>query len=341
MSKTKTLFIILTVLLLLIIGTTLAIVLTPQNNTLDVIVDTQSGVMHLNASAASISDTEGYPKVEVNATVTGIDVYTLDWSLKWEDESNQANVSDFVVLTSSGNTATLECIAKFNTNMILHCVSSHGNATASCVVRYAGRPTDMFLSQSTEPTAILFANQEYGDCFVSDKDLSQDEWDHTLTNGKFYDFGDIRTVYFDLTYSNIFGEITDEKYINQNYEIEIKGYGSCKVCAYDPERGEFYTNQGIVNSYVGLDPANDMLTCSIEDGKLKIVRQNMTDYVFMGYIPGSNTHCEYRYVEGNSFYYGITVKAEGLNGIMQTETIFIRPIMPPGVITLDTDEIAL
>ncbi len=342
MSKTsKVVSIILAVLLVLIVGVSVAIYLTPSaENVIKVEMDSQVGGMYLSANVASAGN---YPAVEINATVKGSSVDEVVWSLKWQDASNMAKVTDYITLTQSGLKATLVCIKKFDGKMVLSCATADGYASATCTVRYAGNPTNVSLSISTAPDSTAYANSEYYDYFVGNTDLSQDDEDFTNTLGIFYEFGSKQTVYFDLKYSNIFGEITSGDFINKNVTISIVPYGTIKAQAYDTNANRFYDTDSIKTINIAQTDgealeALTLITCSIENGKLKIVRGNMEDYNIAGYI--DNIACEYRYVDGNRFFYGITVTVDGLDGRISTETIFIRPILPTSLV-LDVNEVVL
>ncbi len=289
-------------------------------------------------ATTSTMSADGYPVINVSATVQGATSNEVVWSLDWENAGDSSQTSSYVTLSSNGLTATLTCIAKFDDNMLLKCSVPSDNVTASCVVRYAGHPTAVTLVPSTTPDAIKYAHQEYTDFYYNDTEKAGNEYNDIVDLGTLYDFGDTETVYLDLKYSNAFGEITSSDFINQNVTISVARYGSITMKPYDPDRGSFYENLGTISYQIGQTDNDDILktfvTATFENGKIKIERKAMNTFAFAGY--SGNQSVEYRYWTGGNFGYAITVTAQGLNGEITSQTIFVRPILNATIALSDT-----
>ena len=85
----------------------------------------------------------------------------MDWSVAWGDESNEADVTQYVTVTptSNGSTvATVTCKQPFTGNIIVTVTTRENGYQASCVVTYVGMPTDIVLDTNI--------GQENGDYVV-------------------------------------------------------------------------------------------------------------------------------------------------------------------------------
>ena len=78
---------------------------------------------------------------QVTATVEGKCITegqkTVTWNHGWASDNGAENVSDYVKLTSKGNTATLECLKEFGVQIIVTATSTLNTAkTGTCTVDY-------------------------------------------------------------------------------------------------------------------------------------------------------------------------------------------------------------
>ena len=79
---------------------------------------------------------------------------SVDWSVEWGEKQNGA-VTDYLTVTpdSDGSlSATVTCKQPFSGEIVVVCVTRQGKYVATCTVTYAGQPTDITLTGSTQET---------------------------------------------------------------------------------------------------------------------------------------------------------------------------------------------
>ena len=79
---------------------------------------------------------------------------SVDWSVEW-GEKQKAEVTDYLTVTpdSDGSlSATVTCKQPFTGEIVVVCVTRQGKYVATCIVTYAGQPTDITLTGSTQET---------------------------------------------------------------------------------------------------------------------------------------------------------------------------------------------
>lgn len=79
---------------------------------------------------------------------------TVDWSVEW-GEKQKAEVTDYLTVTpdSDGSlSATVTCKQPFSGEIVVVCVTRQGKYVATCTVTYAGQPTEITLTGSTQET---------------------------------------------------------------------------------------------------------------------------------------------------------------------------------------------
>lgn len=127
----------------------------------------------------------------------------LDWALEWMDETNTANITDFLSLTpeSDGSlTAVLTCYKPFEGEALITATSRDGNVFDTCRAVFVGLPSSLNLQpQGFSPTS--------------------------GTIGSYYELGVDNSYTFDITPSNVFGQVG----ANCNYTYEVSAVGSIKV----------------------------------------------------------------------------------------------------------------
>lgn len=84
----------------------------------------------------------------VTAEVTPADSgFTLGWSLEWMDPEQDANIGDYVTITNEGNVCTIHVTAPFDmSDIILRATINETGASATCVLSYAGLPSEIYIS---------------------------------------------------------------------------------------------------------------------------------------------------------------------------------------------------
>ena len=79
---------------------------------------------------------------------------TVDWSVEW-GEKQKAEVTDYLTVTPDADgslSATVTCKQPFKGEIVVVCVTRQGKYVATCTVTYAGQPTDITLTGSTQET---------------------------------------------------------------------------------------------------------------------------------------------------------------------------------------------
>ena len=79
---------------------------------------------------------------------------SVDWSVEWGEKQNGA-VTDYLTVTpdSDGSlSATVTCKQPFTGEIVVVCVTRQGGYVATCTVTYAGQPTEITLTGSTQET---------------------------------------------------------------------------------------------------------------------------------------------------------------------------------------------
>lgn len=79
----------------------------------------------------------------------------VDWTCDWADESNTANVSEYVTVTpetDGSTTATVTCFKAFTGNVVITATTRENGYSATCIVTFVGLPTEISLNGSLSPT---------------------------------------------------------------------------------------------------------------------------------------------------------------------------------------------
>ncbi len=78
----------------------------------------------------------------------------VNWSVEWGDSSNTSNVNDYITVTptsAGSNIATVTCYQKFSGNIIVTATTQENGYSASCIVTFAGQPSDIAISGNISP----------------------------------------------------------------------------------------------------------------------------------------------------------------------------------------------
>ena len=79
---------------------------------------------------------------------------SVDWSVEWGEKQN-GEVTDYLTVTpdSDGSlSATVTCKQPFSDEIVVVCVTRQGGYVATCIVTYAGQPTEIIITGSTPET---------------------------------------------------------------------------------------------------------------------------------------------------------------------------------------------
>ena len=203
-----------------------------------------SGVMLLSASPMALTANASYVEQTLTATVLPATASNkaVDWSVAWADERNTVNISNYVTVTPASDgstTATVTCKAKFTGNAIITVTTREGGYTATCIVSFVGKPTDITVSSS-------LTEQSDG-----------------------YHVGIGNTYTFNVGLTNPFNSVGEDY---QNITVEVGAVGSVVLGYY-----EYYVSSGTTNWYdtsdttVTLDSLKDnFITASYSNGVLTV-----------------------------------------------------------------------
>ena len=110
------------------------------------IISTLAGSVNANQTVSKKIQAIIEPGTAKNASV--------DWSVEWGEKQNGA-VTDYLTVTpdSDGSlSATVTCKQPFTGEIVVVCVTRQGGYVATCTVTYAGQPTEITLTGSTQET---------------------------------------------------------------------------------------------------------------------------------------------------------------------------------------------
>lgn len=234
----------------------------------------------------------------------------VDYSIAWGEgaEKSETPVTNYASIsqTSDGSlTANLNIYEAFGNDTIIVTVTARdGGATASCIIKFVGRPTSLSVAHG----------------------LTQKQ----IGSYSYYAIGANRTYDFDINLSNAFGFV-GSKY--NDYSVTVRGIGSIvvqdKVVA---NYGAGATTWDGSSKTVSLSSIQDkFITASIENGKLHLVVKSIVEnYYSTMKVSGTNLRY-YDYFksisttveDGGSASGGFNiVVTENQSGISQT--IYVR-----------------
>lgn len=166
----------------------------------------------------------------------------VDWSVSWGDTSETGNVNEYVTVTPTAEgslEATVTCYKAFNGEIIITVTTRESGYMASCIVTYAGIPTEIEISGEISP--------------VND----------------FYSLGVGKAYTYNLTPTNHIGSIGSAY---NNFSVTLTGEGSIKVgkCYHynTSDKDEWYED---TMKTITVDSIKDeILEVAISNGKLTI-----------------------------------------------------------------------
>ena len=110
------------------------------------IISSHAGSVNANQTVSKKIQAIIEPSTAKNASV--------DWSVEWGEKQN-GEVTDYLTVTpdSDGSlSATVTCKQPFSGEIVVVCVTRQGKYVATCTVTYAGQPTEITLTGSTQET---------------------------------------------------------------------------------------------------------------------------------------------------------------------------------------------
>ena len=228
---------------------------------------------------------------------------SVDWSVEWGEKQNGA-VTDYLTVTpdSDGSlSATVTCKQPFTGEIVVVCVTRQGGYVATCTVTYAGQPTDITLTGSTQET-----------------------------DGA-YRFGIGNTYEYTVEMSNPFGSV-GEKF--NNVTVSVTGVGQVILGYMEhfqaQNKDKWYDASDTTVEYDSLKDA--LISASYADGKLTIKTVSAVEdfYRGTGRMDGGRTI----FYEGKfrsyvtECYFNVTL-TERNSGCSKT----IKVVYDPGVVT--------
>lgn len=278
--------------------------------------------MSFSAQALAASET-GSVSINVSARVLPESAPNrkVDWTVEWADSSNTANVGEYITVipTSDGSTeAIITCYQEFEGEIIITVTSREGKLSDSCVVTFAGKPSEITISGSGVSTG-------------------------SGSFGSYINLGSGNTYDFTITPSNVFGKVGAEC----NYTYSIKGVGSIVTkdntvnTSTDVVTWTDGTEETVnLNDITTVSPwYSSMFTISITDNILS-VKPNCTPENYqtaqtrLSSSKIQNDNEFFKFTDDN-WYYEITV-TETNTGI--SDTIKVRPIQSVTSVSLSLSE---
>jgi len=130
----------------------------------------------LAVSAAYAAAEGGSVSKTITATVMPATAVNkaVDWSVEWGDSSNTATVTNYVTVTPDSNgsiSAIVTCRQAFSGTILVTVTTRESGYTASCVVTFAGVPTDFSVSGSVSPSGGNTYNLGIGNAYTFDVGL--------------------------------------------------------------------------------------------------------------------------------------------------------------------------
>lgn len=231
---------------------------------------------------------------------------TVDWTVEWGDESNTADVSQYLTVTPASNgstTATVTCKQAFTGTIVITVTTRESGFMATCVVSFTGLPTDI----------------------VIDTSVATSDGDYKVGIGGSYEFN--------VSLTNPFGSVGSQF---NNVTCSVTGVGSFKVGYM-----EHYNQSGKDNWYeetiktVTLDSLKDsFINIGYADGKITIgtVKSIESYYKSVEKMDGGRTRAYedkfYSFVD--DCYFRVTVK-ESVSGLTKTFNIRFDDSLVTGV----------
>ena len=257
-----------------------------------------NAIFEAQSETASISK-----QIEAIITPSTAKNAEVDWSVEWGNNQS-GEVTDYITVTPETDgalKATVTCKQPFTGEIVVVCVTRQGGYVATCTVTYAGQPTDITLTGSTQET-----------------------------DGA-YRFGSGNTYEYAVEMSNPFGSV-GEKF--NNVTVSVTGVGQV-ILGYmehfqTQNKDKWYDASDTTVEYDSLKDA--LISASYANGKLTIKTLSAVEdfYRGTGRMDGGRTI----FYEGKfrsyvtDCYFNVTL-TERNSGCSKT----IKVVYDPGVVT--------
>ncbi len=244
---------------------------------------------------------------------------TLDWTLEWLDETNTADITEYLTLTpeSDGSlTAVLTCYKPFTGEALITATSREGNVFDTCRAVYVGNPDNLDI----QPQGFSATSGAIG---------------------TYYELGAENTYTFNIIPDNVFGQVG----ANCNYTYSVSAVGSIKVQdvwyrgltdTYEWQDGtESTVNISGITTVSKYEPS--VYDCSISGNKLTItINCTLESYYENSVRTGQSVNYTQRFKEysGDNWYYELKV-TETTSGV--SKTFKFRPIKVVTNVSLGAD----
>lgn len=295
---------------------------TPETDTMpdNLFPEVQSVKLAMSSAATYAADNSVSKTVTATVFPAAAKNKSVDWAIEWVDE-NAANISEFVTVTpeSDGSaTATVTCYKPFSGEALITATTREGKLFDTCRVVFVGNPSSLQIAANG-----LTATSG--------------------TIGSYYEIGSGNTYTFDLTPSNVFGQVGAAC----NYNYSVKGVGSIKV------QKQYYStiNDGVswvdgTEATVNISDITEVskyyptiFDCSISGSQLTVkVNCTLQNYYTSSVRNGNVITYENRFREytDDNWYYEITV-TETNSGV--SKAFKVRPVVTVTNIAIREDVI--
>lgn len=214
----------------------------PDNDFAAETVNTEFVKLAMSSAATVAADNSVSKTLTATVLPATAENKAVDWAVAWADETNTANVSEYVNVTPASDgstTATVTCYQSFTGNIVITVTTRQNGYSATCIVNYLGLPTDITLSGSVAPV------------------------------GGEYKLGIGQSYRFDVAMSNPLGAVGSQF---NSISCEVQGVGSV-ILGYM----EHYNKTGAETWYDSSDKTvtldslkNNFISVSYSQGKLSI-----------------------------------------------------------------------
>ncbi len=278
----------------------------PDNDFAGEMIDTPHVKLAMSSAATVAADNSVSKTLTATVLPETATNKTVDWTVEWGDESNAADVSQYLTVTPASNgstTATVTCKQAFTGTIVITVTTRESGYMATCVVSFIGLPTDIVISSS----------------------VAMSGGDYKIGIGGSYEFG--------VSLANPFNSVGSQF---NNISCSVTGIGSFKVGYMEhynqsgndnwyEETIKTVTLDSLKNSFVNISYANGKITV----GTLKSIESY---YKSAQRMDGGRTRAYedkfHSFVD--DCYFRVTVK-ESVSGLTKTFNIRFDDSLVTGV----------
>lgn len=220
----------------------------------------------------------------------------VDWSVAWEDEEAEGDVSQYVTVTpaSDGSTiATVKCKKAFTGTILVIATTRESGYQASCILTFIGIPTDMNVSGSVSPS------------------------------GGAYKLGIGHDYVFDIELTNPFGSVGEEF---NDFDCRVFGVGTV-VLGYLERTGGVEKWYDEENETVTLDSLKDnFISASYANGRLTVTTKKSIESYYSKTQRGDGGRTTFYWDKFRSYaddcYFSVRIEEKTSGGYKNLEIRF-------------------